>query len=219
MTPHGITPPPVAKRIESTPAISYRPDDSWRAWRLGERILSNRDIGWIPWCPSGEMIDPSSPDRYAAGLWRDKRKGLSAEGGYCKGVVMTIEEQIRRKHQLEDRMRLFLREVQDYRNGAMGLNLRKVEIAMARLADSIQQHPDSPDHLDKLFKGTILKSVYDAKRAGCKPSILDFVFVGSASISWYLKYKFSYPVPLTEETISSWAQADEVSAIKLLHPG
>ena len=113
---------------------------------------------------------------------------------------MKMEDLVRQRHELEDKLEDFLTDCQDYLGYCLTMDLRSMETGMARLYDLMSQSPTEVDRLDKLFKGRLLKLAYDKKKAGARPTLLNRL-AGACTIEELIEHSFNYPVPLTQQFI------------------
>ena len=127
-----------------------------------------------------------------------------------------MEEIVRRRHELEDRVNNFLHQIDRCATEVRTMDTRDIEICMAKLYDLMSQASHEADRLDRLFKGLLVKSVYDKRLAGEKhkcgfwsaPSFPERI------IDW----QFKYPIPLTETLANEWGSGGVSSVRKLLTP-
>lgn len=150
----------------------------------------------------------------------------------------SMEDVIRERHELEDRIRVFIAQLTTYRENALFLELRTLEIAIARAYDQMRGAKDDGERLDRMLKGHLLKSVYDAKRAGAKHSFMRkmqgkddyFEYYEDKNAFLYrtpyrdpvdpfMLYSFKYPIPITDEHVQSWAGNDDTKWRMLLTDG
>ncbi len=134
---------------------------------------------------------------------------------------MSMEEQIRQRHELEDRVRWFIDQIEQFRRTAKRMTVRSLEIAMARLIDKIDASSDEAVQLDYKFKGLLLKPIYDdlcrtpPKKKGFFVAILsDPAPEPSQVIGW----EFRYPFPIKESSIKEWADCEPLDPSRLLPP-
>ena len=146
---------------------------------------------------------------------------------------MNMEDIIRRRHEFEDRLRIFMSEVQYFKEQALSLEIRMLEIGMARAYDLMNQTAAEALRIDRMFKGHLFKSVYNAKQNGEKTSLWkrmkkgveNFSRVplayplGRDPIALFINFKFSYPVTVTEELVLAWATGDSGKWCQLLPSG
>lgn len=148
----------------------------------------------------------------------------------------SMEDVIKERHALEDRITAFIKQLQDYRDNALILELRDLEIAIARAYDQMREAKNDSIRLDRMLKGHLLKSVYDLKRAGAKLGLMrrmkglggDFRLIWSQSLGWvtpkdivepFMLYPFQYPIPITDEHVQAWSGNDDNKWRTLLTDG
>ncbi|MBN8624046.1 MAG: hypothetical protein J0M17_01020 [Planctomycetes bacterium] len=132
---------------------------------------------------------------------------------------MSLEEQVRKRHEMEDRLRIFRESLERFRQWASRMDVRSIELAMAKLVDRIDSEANEAKRLDLHFKGVLLNPIYEKvrtappKKQGFFASILGDP---PPSIAEIVAWNFPYPVPLTETHVSDWARGDSMDATRLL---
>lgn len=130
---------------------------------------------------------------------------------------MTMEDIVRKHHQLEDRIARFQQQIGEFMNEAFcSMDTRSHEIAMARLYDMMTQATDEAIRIDHMFKGLLLKKTYSRRKAGEKPSIFSRFWHNGCTVNKLIKWKFAYPIPLTESLAQDWADGNSDSTRRLL---
>ena len=129
---------------------------------------------------------------------------------------MSMEEIVRKRHELEDRVKYFLAQIDRCATEIRTLDTRDIEICMAKLFDLMSQATSESARLDNLFKGVLVKSIYDRRISGEKPKRSFW-----RGISWpevIINWEFQYPVQLTESLANEWGSGGEANVRKLLAP-
>lgn len=132
---------------------------------------------------------------------------------------MDMENNIRERHKREDQIKAFFAQVKNYKDNALFLTPRELELAMGRAYDRMRDATEDSKRFDMLLKGHLLRSVFDARNAGARHSgwrgflgISDNRFVPRVSgkvtdpIEPFLDFYFDYPLPITEELAAAWAE-------------
>lgn len=127
---------------------------------------------------------------------------------------MSMEEIVKKRHELEDRVKYFLTQVDRCVSRIKTMETRDIEICMARLYDLMMEAKDEATRLDNLFKGLLVKSVYDKRKSGDKKKLA--LLQGSAWLEDIINYEFEYPVPITETLANEWGHGGEPSVRNLL---
>ena len=133
---------------------------------------------------------------------------------------MSMEDLVRERHALEDKIRAFIASIEQFRKDARRMELRDLEIAMAKLVDAIDQATDESKRLDFCFKGILAKSVYDASRVHGPVKLGFFAGLSAGPAPWpesIVQWYFGYPFPLSEERINEWSQSP-LDPVKFLPP-
>jgi len=127
---------------------------------------------------------------------------------------MSMEDIVKQRHDLEDRVNLFMAQIDVCATRVKTMETRDIEICMARLYDLMAQASDEAARLDRLFKGLLVKSVYDKRKAGEKKKGSFWAGIGQLDeiVNWW----FQYPIPLTETLANEWGQGGGNSVRKLL---
>ena len=137
---------------------------------------------------------------------------------------MSLEQYVREKHLFEDRVNDFLEQVNAYISQAAFLSVRALEIGIAKILDSLETIPKADEsRLDRMFKARLLKYALDQQKSGKKLSLLsrlkgvspDF-FDAEDSLKPFFAYKFFYPLPFSENIVSTWPVGDAASERLLL---
>ena len=129
---------------------------------------------------------------------------------------MSMAELVRQRHALEDRVNRFLTQCDDCTSRVKTMDTRDIEICMAVLYDAMVAARDEETRMDRLFKGLLVKSVYDRRKSGENRRVL-FWFITPAPTE-IIQYKFAYPVPITETLANEWGKGGAQSVQKLLAP-
>jgi hypothetical protein len=131
---------------------------------------------------------------------------------------MKMEDIVREQHALEDRIADFRRQIDEFlRLAFRELDVRKHELAMAKLVDRMSEAASEATRIDDLFKGLLLKQTYQRRKAGEKPSFFStFIIDQNYDVDRFVKWQFRYPIPLTEELAQDWAAGNAESTRKLL---
>jgi len=127
---------------------------------------------------------------------------------------MSMEDIVKEKHEFEDRVNRFLTQIDKCTSRAMTMTTRELEICMARLYDLMIQASDETLRLDLLFKGLLVKCVYDKRKAGEKQKY--HFWTDSSWPNEIVKWRFQYPVPITEALANEWGQGGSSAVRKLL---
>jgi len=132
---------------------------------------------------------------------------------------MTMEDIVRQRHALEDRIKEFQGQVDRYLKLAFrDLDIREHEIALARLFDLMNAAVNDADRVDKMFKGLLLTTTYERRKKGEKPPFITKLYKpdGGFGLYAFVNWQFRYPIPLTEQVARDWAAGDMDSTRKLL---
>ena len=127
---------------------------------------------------------------------------------------MSMEEIVRQRHELEDRVNQFLEQISQCTTQVRTMETREIEICMAKLYDLMMQASEEKARLDHLFKGLLVKSVYDQRKAGAKQKNTFWSFPALATdiVNW----RFEYPIPINETLANEWSNNWESTVRKLL---
>ena len=129
---------------------------------------------------------------------------------------MGMEDTIRKIHR-------FKNQINDFNRRASGLIGDELEIVMARLVDMMEEDKSELNILDKKFKGMLVKKVHELRLQGIVPNKFIRFKVSFDGIEFALTflshYKFAYPAPLHENTITEWANGSVETWQKLLSDG
>lgn len=133
---------------------------------------------------------------------------------------MTMEKLIRERHELEDRVRRFVGQVQQYRREASLMDVRSLEILMAKLVDLINASSNEQNRIDFQFKGLLLKQEYDAKLNSIpvKRGFFRRAFDPTLPMKTMIHWNFKYPLTLTESSINEWSRGESLDPSRLLRP-
>lgn len=107
-------------------------------------------------------------------------------------------------------------QAREYQNNAYFFDTSVLMLAVGRAYDRMQDASEEDKRLDMMFKGYLLKSVYNHIKAGGKLNILrrseglstEFKSKGRSSdpVTMLLNFNFTYPAPITEELVMSWVK-------------
>ena len=130
---------------------------------------------------------------------------------------MSMEDAVRAQHNFEDRLAKFQAEIDEFmRLSFRELDVRQHEVAMARLIDFMDETTGNSERLDQMFKGLLLKRTYDRRKAGDKPSFFSTIFIKRYyKVNDFIKWKFRYPMPLTENLAHDLAAGNHESTRNL----
>jgi len=121
---------------------------------------------------------------------------------------------VKKKHEFEDRVNRFLTQIDECSSRAMTMTTRELEICMAKLYDLMVLASDETSRLDLLFKGLLVKCVYDKRKAG--ESRKYPWFGGYSNPDEIVLWRFQYPVPITEVLANEWGQGGSSAVRKML---
>lgn len=129
---------------------------------------------------------------------------------------MSMEDIVRERHKLEDRVTRFLAQIDDLVGRTRTMETRDIEVCMAKLYDLMTAATDESIKLDRLFKGLLVKSIYDKRKSGEK--MRSSFWNGRAFPPEIVDYKFAYPVPITENLANEWGAGGSGSVRRLITP-
>jgi hypothetical protein len=119
---------------------------------------------------------------------------------------MNMEELVRKRQ-------WFVAQIEEYLSNVRSLDTKVIEICMARIYDRMAEASDEAKRLDLLFKGLLVKSVYDKRLAGEKRKWSLFRGVQPEDV---LGRSFMYPVPLSETLAKEWGTGGPAAVQTLL---
>ena len=132
---------------------------------------------------------------------------------------MTMEDIVRKRHELEDRIDVFIKQIQEYTSLCAAVDTRDLEIVMAKLHDAMTQARDDETRIKFIFKGLLTQSVYAQRRAGKRRtvSLKTTVFGTESLLPEILTRRFSFPLPVTESLATEWStgNAEKIRMLSL----
>lgn len=134
---------------------------------------------------------------------------------------MKMEDVVRKQHEMEDRINAFLGQIRHYIDDCLTMDLRTMEIGMARIYDLMNEATNEVDRLDKMFKGKLFKTAYDRKQNGERAPLLNRLggSWGLEGLDQLISRTFKYPIPLTEQFATDWSGANPETIKGLIDDG
>jgi hypothetical protein len=98
------------------------------------------------------------------------------------------------------------------------MDLRTMEIGMARIYDLVNEATNEVDRLDKMLKGKLFKTAYERKQNGERVPLFKRIG-GSWGIDQLISRTFNYPIPLTEQFVADFSDANPKNIKRLIGDG